>query len=43
MPSVIYVLQRDANTGMVSSPVFTQVDKPGGLQAGLGQAAVLSF
>lgn len=43
MPSVIYVLQRDGNTGMVSAPVFTQVDKPGGQQAGLGQSVELSF
>jgi hypothetical protein len=42
MPSVLYVLERDANSGMVSSPVFTQPDRPGGLQSGLGQAVELS-
>lgn len=43
MPSVLYVLQRDPKSGMVSSPVFTQPDRPGGLQAGLGQAVELRF
>lgn len=43
MPSVIYVLQRDANNGRVSPPVITLTDGPGGLQAGLSQAAELRF
>lgn len=43
MPSVIYVLERDANSGTVSSPVFSLPDRPGGTQAGLGDAVELNF
>jgi hypothetical protein len=43
MPSVIYVLRRDPNSGLVSPPIFTQLDRPGGLQAGLGEAVELTF
>lgn len=43
MPSIIYVLQRDANNGMVSQPVFTLTDTPGGEPTGLGDAVEISF
>jgi 6-phosphogluconolactonase (cycloisomerase 2 family) len=43
MPSVIYVLHRDASTGNLSAPVFSLTDRPAGLQAGLGDAVELRF
>lgn len=43
MPSVIHVLPRDANSGLLSAPAFSQPDTPGGEQVGLGQAAELRF
>ena len=43
VPSVIYVLARDAVSGMLSAPVFTLTDTPGGTHAGLRQAAELRF